>query len=467
MQKGMSLMKNKLLKYTGAALLLLACSLTSCIKEDYAAADKASVQLTFTTRANGDNADPHAVEEGEGMKHLRVIVADQQSKVVRFNREFDVPDNATSHTVRFGDLYAGRTYDFYAIANEASFGGNFDNYVEGESLGNENALLNYQITADANTLITNGLPAAGKASLPVTATENQSLTIEMQRAVAKARVNFINETGTEQIITDVKLLKVGAESTVLFPISGAMNYTPNDQGTVNLELGDVTIAAPQGTKASTSTGYFYESQAPDGGYVLQATWNGNTKNFSLVNDMTGGSSLQSAILRNKFLNITITLKANDWKLDYEIIPWEDNEVSLDFTDILTYTSAGWTRGTYLALQDNTVHLNPDMPAELKFTINAPNGALWRATLEGDVNAFEFVDGINSGSAYTEGAPVEQTIKVKVTAPESDERYEATLRVFADIGGKTYELDLTNPEAGDITPGEDEVINNRFTLLQSR
>ena len=454
------------------ALLLLPAS---CIKDDYAARESTTVTLSVSTRSDyqdQNNQEGHNLEPNEEMKTLRVIVARSSNNEIIYNEfEDNIAGNDFQRTFNFSELTIetdGENFDFYAIANEASFGGNFiDNYVEGESLGDESALLNYQITADANTLITNGLPAAGKASHSVTATENQSFTIEMQRAVAKARVNFINETGTEQTITDVKLLKVGAESTVLFPISGAMNYTPNDQGTVDLELGDVTIAAPQGTKASTSTGYFYESQAPDGGYVLQATWNGNTKNFSLVNDMTGGSSLQSAILRNKFLNITITLKANDWKLDYEIIPWEDNEVSLDFTDILTYTSAGWTRGTYLALQDNTVHLNPDMPAELKFTINAPNGALWRATLEGDVNAFEFVDGINSGSAYTEGAPVEQTIKVKVTAPESDERYEATLRVFADIGGKTYELDLTNPEAGDITPGEDEVINNRFTLLQSR
>ena len=340
MQKGMSLMKNKLLKYTGAALLLLACSLTSCIKEDYAAADKASVQLTFTTRANGDNADPNAVEAGEGMKHLRVIVADQQSKVVRFNREFNVPDNATSHTVRFGDLYAGRTYDFYAIANEASFGGNFDNYVEGESLGDESALLNYQITADANTLITNGLPAAGKASHSVTATENQSLTIEMQRAVAKARVNFVNETGTEQTITDVKLLKVGAAETVLFPRAADATLPAATQ---DLTLSNSVTIANDAT-VSTPTSYFYESSAPTGGYVLEAMWNGTKKVLELNN-----AEIENQILRNKFLNITITLKVNDWKLEYEVLPWEDNEVSLDFTDILSYTSAGWSSSSIMNL----------------------------------------------------------------------------------------------------------------------
>ncbi len=460
-------MKNKLLKHTGAMLLLLACCLTSCIKEEgFTPTDKASVTLTFTTRAPGDDADPNAVLEGEGMKNLRVIVVDQGSDEIRFNRTFPVPDNATSHTVRFGDLYAGRTYDFYAIANEASFSGDFSTYAEGEDLAGENALLNYQITANANTLIAEGIPAAGKNFLTVAEEADQKLDITMQRAVAKAKVTFVNETGTEQTITGVKLVKVGASSTTLFPVSGEMNYKPNDAGTVDLELGDVTVPAAQNSGSSTKVGYFYESQKPGEGYTLQATWNGNTKVFSFANDMVGASSVRDYILRNKFLNITITLKANDWKLDYEVLDWDDHEVSIDFTDILSYTSAGWTEGTYMNLfEGNVVQLYPDQPAELKFTIDAPNGALWRAALEGDVDAFEFVDGINSGNAYNEGSPQEQTIKIKVTDPESDERHEATLRVFADIAGKTYELDLTNPSP-QTKPGEDEEIN-RFTLLQSR
>ncbi len=169
----------------------------------------------------------------------------------------------------------------------------------------------------------------------------------------------------------------------------------------------------------------------------------------------------SQISRNEMLNITITLKENDWKLNYEIVEWEDHEVNVDFTDNLSYTSDGWTDGTYLSLlENNTVHLNPDVTAELKFTIMTPSGATWVATLEGDVNDFEFVDGINSGNAWSGGNPVEQSIKIKVVDPTSDEPHTATLRVFAVIAGNTYELDLTNSE------GSQDAIN-RFTLLQSR
>ena len=301
-------------------------------------------------------------------------------------------------------------------------------------------------------------------TLTIAEKENQQLVIEMQRVVAKARVNFINQTGAEQQITDIRLVKVGAANTYLFPTSYDMNYTPNDAGSVDLALGDVTVSAPMDATASTALGYFYESTAPEGGYALQATWNGKQKTFPLTG-MDGGNGL-SRILRNAFINITLTLKQNDWKLEYEVLDWDDApEINIDFTDVLSYTSYGWQRNTYLdLLPNNTVWMNPDEEAVLSFAIEAPSGTLWRAALEGDVNAFQFV-GASSGSAYTEDSntPVAQSIRVKVTDPESNERHEVTLRVYADIGGKTYELDLTDPD----TQKEPGGVINRFTLLQSR
>ena len=465
MQKGTSLMRNNLLKYTGAMLLLLACCLTSCIKEDYAVADKASVTLTFTTRANG-TTDSN-LEAGEGMKHLRVLVVDQATSEIRFNYEREFQANEISATVTFGDLYAGHTYDFYAIANEKSFDGDFSGTPDLKQL--------YEtlLRQEAGTLIDASagkhLPAAAKRSLTITGNENQQLEIEMQRVVAKARVNFINQTGAEQQITDIRLVKVGAANTYLFPKNYEMTYTPGDAGSVDLDLGDVTVSAHMDETASTALGYFYESKAPEDGYVLEATWNGNKKTFSLNDMETEEGSDLSQILRNAFININIILKQNDWKLEYEVLEWDDApEINIDFKDVLSYMSEGWTDGTYYGLgvagDENTVWMNPNQAAELKFVINAPSGTLWRAYLEGDVNAFQFVTP-TSGPAYTDGKPVTQTLRIKVTDPASDERHEAVLRVFADIAGKTYELDLTDPNQT-IQPGSTDEIN-RFTLLQSR
>ena len=456
-------MKNKLLKHTGAMLLLLACCLTSCIKEEgFTPTDKASVTLTFTTRAPGDDADPNAVLEGEGMKNLRVIVVDQGSDEIRFNRTFPVPDNATSHTVRFGDLYAGRTYDFYAIANEASFGGDFSTYAEGEDLADENALLNYQITANANTLIAEGIPAAGKNSLTVAEDADQKLDITMQRAVAKAKVTFVNETGAEQTITDVKLVKVGASSTTLFP-----RTTTLPTASENLELGTVSVTAADGSVGS-ALGYFYESAAPADGYALEATWNGNMKRFALA-DMEGGTAISSQILRNQMLNITITLKVNDWKLEANVLPWNHEQINFEYDNTLSYTSMGWTDETILRREDNDIYLRnvegDEGVAELRFRIESPSLVQWSAELfeEGDGHNFEFV-GPSTGLVSIEGDNVlEQVIRVRVTDPESLDTHRATLRVVATLpGSTTYELDLTG--SGGSTSGESEA--NRFTLIQA-
>lgn len=464
MQKGTSLMRNNLLKYTGAMLLLLACCLTSCIKEDYAVADKASVTLTFTTRANG-TTDSN-LEAGEGMKHLRVLVVDQATSEIRFNYEREFQANEISATVTFGDLYAGHTYDFYAIANEESFDGDFSGTPDLKQL--YETLLNQEAGTLIDASAGKHLPAAAKRSLKITGNENQQLEIEMQRVVAKARVNFINQTGAEQQITGIRLVKVGAANTYLFPRSYDMDYTPNDAGSVDLALGDVTVSASMDETASTALGYFYESKAPEGGYVLEATWNGKKKTFPLNDMETEEGSDLSQILRNAFINITLTLKQNDWKLEYEVLEWEDAPINIDFKDVLSYMSEGWTEGTYYQLgvagDENTVWMNSTRTAELKFVINAPNGTLWRAYLEGDVNAFRFVTP-TSGPAYADGKPVTQTLQIEVTDPASDERHEAVLRVFADIAGKTYELDLTDPDKT-IQPGSTDEIN-RFTLLQSR
>ena len=58
-------------------------------------------------------------------------------------------------------------------------------------------------------------------------------------------------------------------------------------------------------------------------------------------------------------------------------------------------------------------------------------------------------------------PVEQVIRIEPVDPNSTETHEAVLHVYADIGGVTYELDLTE---GDHEPDDGQEVR-RFTLLQ--
>ena len=192
---------------------------------------------------------------------------------------------------------------------------------------------------------------------------------------------------------------------------------------------------------------------------------------SEIESIEDGPTPITELIRNNILSIDATANSSGWELKCNVKPWDVEDVTIDFKDNLSYSSAGWMEGTYLEqgsdLENNLIHLSPTVPAELKFTIQAPNSATWRAQLTGDVNDIQIVEGFTSGVAYSDGNPVEQTIKVQVTNPDLEDRQpEVILHVFADIAGNTYELDLTDPNKV-MNPGEETDPINRFTLIQAQ
>lgn len=152
-------------------------------------------------------------------------------------------------------------------------------------------------------------------------------------------------------------------------------------------------------------------------------------------------------------------------LTLKATPWDMEDITVNYEDNLSYTSSGWGETVLGYLNDakTQVQINPGQTAVLTFMINTPSGALWRATLS-NYTDFQFV-GPSDGVAYSDGKPMQQTIQIRALHPESDKQYETDLHVYADIGGITYEMDLTNPSAGEIEPDSDPV--NYFTLIQSR
>lgn len=167
-------------------------------------------------------------------------------------------------------------------------------------------------------------------------------------------------------------------------------------------------------------------------------------------------------------------------LTYEVNPWDREDVIVNYEDELSYTPDKWqeedTEGNaILELLDNgkTVHfLNPSETAVLPFTINTPVVAMWRAQLSGaDINYFTFVDAEGnplgataSGVASEDGEkPATQYIRIKCTDPDATDSHSVTLHVYADIGGLTYEMDLTD-SGNEQEPGNDPI--SRFTILQS-
>lgn len=297
--------------YIMAGLVTLAYMAGSCSNEDEASGGKTPVTLTFATRS-ATGAENAEILTGEGMKHLRVIVADSKNRIC-YNYTHTFDNEGTSTTVRFGDLYAGETYKFYAVANETSFDADFSN----PDLNNLPATSLTE--AQRPKLINNGLPAAGSMSLQLTE-QTPDQTINLLRAVAKIKITFINETNAEESITNIKLSGASAGSTALFPTESV-----SSSGTTNLVWENCTVPA-SGSQACPVQ-YVYECTPPAGGYVLTATRGGQEHTFNLT-QLAGLNEIK----RNQQINISINLQQNNTCLlvGCTVEPWTNKELKPEF-----------------------------------------------------------------------------------------------------------------------------------------
>lgn len=351
----------------------------------------------------------------------------------------------------------------------------------------------------------NRVPIYGEATLDVSPRKDSySLPIDATRAVGKLELLFAKDSPSGYLeITKVELAHVPAEGYLKEGTPSAYTdmATLLDEGVEIDEyltadeaaLGDFSryearfhcleLAQPYllenpygGTWAdSGNRDYVYNEEDKPEGSIADAT----TRYLMTVHYRTsaGGSEKTQQvylpkIARNELNKIFARVKSDGYELQLHVLPWKVEEIEVNFEDELSYSSQGWDDETllppYPSKTNTVVHFNPQEIAVLRFTLQTPATATWRASLEGDVTAFEFVDGSNAGTIQFDenGVPIAQEIRLRVTDPESQDRHEATLHVYASIGGLDYELDLTNTPGEEIKPGEGGEVSSRFTLLQS-
>lgn len=289
-------------------LLLLALLPVSCIKDDYAAKEKATVQVTFTTRAisGSSDTDAEALEMYEHMKTLRVIVARASDNDILYNVKYDIAENETSKTITFSELTiekGGELFDFYAIANESGVG-----YTSDWATITVEQLENISLTEDALAKLNLGktyIPQTAHAQINV-GEATGDVTIPLQFAVAKVRLTIENTSTDQQTVNDISLSGVNTTSTKLF---GATPVTATDTGKA-LSLGNMVFSAEtNGTPGkNTVYAYFFENQNSEG-YTLTAFWK-KDQTLPLQTGSDDNKQPITEIPRGKMLDITIKLNAD-------------------------------------------------------------------------------------------------------------------------------------------------------------
>ena len=308
--------------------LFLLSAVSSCSEDENSEAGKATVKMTFTTRASAQADGSSTLEERERMKTLRVIMENANTGKILYNVFYDNLGSVTSKTITFQDVpveEGGTPFNFYAIANEASF------LTQGESLeGKEvdlDGLYHRDIAIDFNSQENEQLsiPQAKKNQKTIRPVpEMQEHTVQLEFPVAKVDVGFTNEIETEQTVAYIRMPGLKVIGGKLFPQDFAGNgaAAPDEQvpeaGTSgNLAFTPNLLSVPAGTfggepgKASVTSLYIYPAKSSS--YKLTARWSDAAKEQTV--DLNQSGRLAGGIRRGMQLNIGITLKYGVMQLD--------------------------------------------------------------------------------------------------------------------------------------------------------
>lgn len=420
------------LKYGSLAtlcLLLLALLPASCIQDEYAAKGTATVTMTFTTRAIS-NPTTRAVDDlldNEQMQTLRVIVARSSNSEILYNLKYEIQPDQTEKTITFSELTVnekGEKFKFYAIANEDGF------LSEDESLDGTSV----NLTGLYDRVLTGGfakgatLPQVGYREIEVKPQKSgiQKGTMKLDFPAGKIQLTFVNETGKEVTLTDVRVPSVAPNRAYLF----YHGQTPS--GTVltgDVDFGPITV--PSGTESAPTSysdyRYIYPGAAGEGNYKLTADWNGDREALLKTTEAPNGIS---SIPRNRLVNIVVTLKSGGgFGVKCEVKEWEDVSYGYTLSDAgeFTITEPNAKEFTYdtdktaIATQYSTESGASSRQATFTVEMKTPVGVRWMAHLT-NAQDFEFVTDENHAAEGVGGSsPVTLLIRPTKSFDATGER----------------------------------------------
>ena len=194
------------------------------------------------------------------------------------------------------------------------------------------------------------------------------------------------------------------------------------------------------TNVATNPSDDREYLATDSILYIEYAVEGNTfkKRLKLPNQAWEAGKMNYIELQMADKMVVLTATVKDWEYFPSVIDFADGSILVKEDDHLIYDP----EKCIVDATNKKVYVKNGQPVEGKFTIDAPTGAQWRVSLEGDVTAFKIVDDTDpaeDGIGPIDGA--EHTIHIVplISNPERD--YSVRLKfVVITADGKILPAD---------------------------
>lgn len=328
-------MKN-IRRYLGLTLLILAAiAMSSCIKEKLSdsSSEKVNVTLNFDTRGDEESVD---TENGEGIRTLRVIITDQNNKVIdNIWKDYSSESLTTSKTLSIMGLEAGEK-KFYVVINEKSIG--LSEYLDGIRTDLPSDFISKVIQNTTTAYfpkmasnIENGVPATGMIEVNLNETDN-TFTIPCVHTVIKVELNLKNKMDVPCSISAIEFGRFIPDATYLFD---------DDQPDANVKSVNLPLEASISTLKYNAANGLDEVYLPANMsdfqkvlvFYMYEPKVDTSEDFSIALTAAGFESLsvaksfisQTEIPRNSLLRINATIdlqtEVTVSELSYEVLPW--------------------------------------------------------------------------------------------------------------------------------------------------
>lgn len=382
-------MKRRTGDYISMVMMVLLFLTASCTKEEGESdGGKIPVSITFSGRSGTDTGTGGNMKE-DGIRTLRIIVAESRipeniapGRIV-YNHPCPVAEDGSAH-VTF-ELLEG-TYDFYVVANEIAL-----DFPDITSMGlNLSDLEDWVLSKDPSWYVAPdaaGIPFSYvRKEVPVREAGTPLGTISLPRALSRICLSFVNETGADQSLAEVKVAGGKADQGYLFEKKWSQAASRFDD-LVFGENGAWTVGADENTASVCSKQilYVYPGDNPElDKYVLTALWNGKLREVELVDEkgvLSGGK-----IPRNTQVNVMVTLKSDDkLELACTVENWKDGGSSdIEYDEAFSADMKKVSSNPIVGESDNdayaVVYGYPDKDLTFELTVSNPKGATWTANV---------------------------------------------------------------------------------------